>query len=72
MCLAAVLFVTNIEFVDSEDDGVEHIIPEDDYPLNIGKLMLSYFQMMCLVLYRLVGLLAFIIVVIIVYCYQYL
>ncbi len=51
MCLAAILFVTNVEFVESEEDGVEQIIPEDDYPLSIGKFD---FSMNYLIIYKLV------------------
>lgn len=39
MCLAAILFVTNIEFEECEEDGVKNIIPRDDYPLSIGKII---------------------------------
>jgi len=34
-CLAAVLFITNVEFQPEDDDDGVVII--DDYPVNIGK-----------------------------------
>ena len=42
MCLAAVLFITNVEFQPEEDeDGVVII---DDYPINIGQYILLISQ----------------------------